>query len=83
MTDSENNTVILYSQPGCGPCVGVKRHLDANDIPYVIKNIREDEDAAARVISLGYSGTPVVEHPGGHFGGFDTEKLAKMQAALF
>lgn len=74
--------VILYSQPDCGPCVGVKRALDAAHIPFEIKDIRADESAAQRVVELGYTGTPVVEHPGGHFKGYNVEKIDELKVAL-
>ena len=75
--------VTLYTQPGCGPCVGVKRALDAAGIPYTLRDIRSDEDAYARLVELGYSGTPVVEHPDGHFKGLDVEEIEKLKVRLF
>lgn len=83
MTDVANAPVILYSQPGCGPCVGVEAYLDRAGIPFELRNIREDEAAAARVSELGYTGTPVIEHPGGHFKGYNPEKLESIKVALF
>lgn len=80
MTDS---TVTLYSQPGCGPCVGVEAYLTRSEIPFVKRDIRQDADAAARVAELGYRGTPVIEHPEGHFHGYDPEKLESIKVALF
>lgn len=78
--DAPAQTIVtLYSQPGCGPCVGVERFLEASNIPFEIRNIREDSDAAARVVELGYTGTPVIEHPGGHFKGYDPEKLTALK----
>lgn len=80
MTDS---TVTLYSQPGCGPCVGVEAFLTRSEIPFVKRDIREDAAAAARVAELGYMGTPVIEHSEGHFHGYDPEKLNSIKVALF
>ena len=83
MTLLNDNGITLYSQPGCGPCVGVERALDSLGVPYEIRNVREDEEAAARVAELGYTGTPVVEHPNGHFKGFDVAELEKLRIPLF
>lgn len=75
--------VTVYTQPGCGPCIGLTRRLDSLGIEYIERNIRTDESAADRVRDLGYMGTPVVEHPDGHFQGFDTDKVQQLQTALF
>lgn len=83
MTSDSKPLVTLYSQPGCGPCVGVEKYLERSHIPFQIRNIREDEEANARVAELGYIGTPVIEHPGGHFQGFNPEKLDSIKVALF
>lgn len=83
MTLTADNTVTVYTQPGCGPCIGLTRRLDALGIDYDLRDIRVDESAADRVRELGYTGTPVVEHPGGHFKGFDTEKVQELTVALF
>lgn len=83
MTLVDAPSVTLYSQPGCGPCVGVEQYLKGSKIPFEKKNIREDEQAAARLVELGYRGTPVIEHPDGHFHGYDPEKLESIKVALF
>ena len=82
LTDSAP-LVTLYSQPGCGPCVGVASYLTASNIPFEKRDITKDEAAYARVVELGYSGTPVIEHPEGHFKGYDPEKLESIKVALF
>lgn len=76
-------TVTLYSQPGCGPCVGVERALTAAKVPFEVRDIRSDEAAYQRIKELGYMGTPVVEHPGGHFHGYNPEEVSAIAAALF
>lgn len=83
MTDITSAPVILYSQPGCGPCVGVKSYLQRSEIPFEVKDIQADSAAHARVVELGYTGTPVVEHAGGHFKGYDPEKLESIKVAMF
>lgn len=83
MTLSADSTVTLYTQPGCGPCIGLCRLLDAAGIVYEIRDIRSDPSAADRVRELGYTGTPVLEHPDGHFQGADVTKVAELKLALF
>src|SRR5699024_191720 len=56
----EMTDVILYTQPGCGPCIGLTLKL-TTDGHYVREvNIREDVSSQARTAELGYTGTPVV-----------------------
>lgn len=83
MTSDSPAPVILYSQPSCGPCVGVESYLKASKIPFTKVDIREDEAAYQRIVELGYTGTPVIEHPEGHFKGYDPEKLNSIKVALF
>lgn len=83
MTADIEPVVTLYTQPGCGPCVGVKSYLERSGIPFVLRDIRADEAALNRVQELGYTGTPVIEHPDGHFKGYDPEKLDSIKVALF
>lgn len=67
--------IVLYSQPGCGPCVSLKRALKTTGLDFDEVNVREDEVARDLIRDLGYQGTPVlvirdefatiVEHHGG------------------
>lgn len=82
------NDVILYTQPGCGPCIALKRKLGADGHDFREVNIREDAAAADRIRELGYVGTPVVEYADQagerhSFQGFRSDILAefKCQAA--
>ena len=52
--------IIVYSQPGCGPCIAVTRHLRKAGVGFEVRDVRADEQAAAEVAALGYQGTPVV-----------------------
>lgn len=71
--------VILYTQPGCGPCVSTKRFLEKYQIAHMTLDIREFPEAAEKVRGLGYQGTPVVEvitsSGGFHWNGFRIDKL--------
>ena len=72
-------TVILYTQPGCGPCMATKRALDKAGIPYEVRDVQADEEAAERLRELEYPGTPVVEvttpHGSYHWHGFRKDKI--------
>lgn len=52
--------VVVYSQPGCGPCIGVKNWLKNHGIEFAEKNIRTDEVARGELSALGAQSTPVV-----------------------
>ncbi len=83
MTTDIEPVVTLYSQPSCGPCVGVESYLKRSMIPYLKVDITQDAAALERIKNLGYTGTPVIEHPEGHFKGYDPEKLEGIKVALF
>lgn len=83
MTLVADNPVTVYTQPNCGPCVGVKAALKREGIPFELRDITLDPDAHARLVELGYTGTPVVEHAGGHFKGLDVTKIAELRVSLF
>src|SRR5699024_8522915 len=82
----EMNDVILYTQPGCGPCIGLKRKLTTDGPIFREVNIREAAGAQARVAELGYTGTPVVEYTDAagerqHFHGFQAGILEDIKKA--
>lgn len=55
---------IVYTQPGCGPCVSVKAKLRKLDVPFEEIDVTQG-DNAERVRALGYQGTPVTVRPDG------------------
>ena len=67
--------IIVYSQPGCGPCVAVTRHLRKAGVGFEVRDVRADETAAAEVAALGYQGTPVVVAGDMHAHGYRKEWL--------
>lgn len=45
-------SVTVYSRPGCPFSSGLMRGLDGADLPYTVRDIWEDEEAAAFVRSV-------------------------------
>ena len=74
--------IIVYSQPGCGPCVAVARHLRKAGVGFEVRDVRQDEAAAAEVAALGYQGTPVVVAGDMHAHGYRKEWLDQVIAAV-
>lgn len=52
----------IYSQPGCGPCIGVIASLQRDGLEHRVVNIREDAAGMERMKELGGQGTPLVVH---------------------
>ena len=67
--------IIVYSQPGCGPCIAVTRHLRKAGVGFQVRDVRQDEQAAQEVARLGYQGTPVVVAGDMHTHGYRREWL--------
>lgn len=84
------NDVILYTQPGCGPCLGLKAKLKRDGREFTEVNIREDAAAVDRIKELGHPGTPVLEYTDAdgerqNFHGFRSdilEQIKKREDAL-
>ena len=84
MTDTATPQITIYSTTWCAFCKTEKQWLDHLGIPYVSKNIEEDEAANAELMEkLGgnFQGVPVTDVAGDIILGFDRPKLqASMQA---
>lgn len=52
--------LTLYTQDGCGPCVGLKAGLKRNGVPFELRNASHDEEARAWLTERGYKSTPVL-----------------------
>jgi glutaredoxin len=68
-------TVIVYSQPGWGPCDKEKEFLSQKGIDFVHKNVRADPTALKELLDMGYQSTPVTLIDGEAVVGFDREKI--------
>lgn len=74
--------IIVYSQPGCGPCIAVTRHLRKAGVGFEVRDVRQDEQAAEEVAALGYQGTPVVVAGDMHTHGYRRDWLDQVVDAV-
>lgn len=74
--------IIVYSQPGCGPCIAVTRHLRKAGVGFEVRDVRADESAAQEVARLGYQGTPVVVAGDMHTHGYRKDWLDQVIDAV-
>jgi glutaredoxin-like protein NrdH len=75
------NTLVIFTQPTCGPCHRAMEYMDANGIPYKAFDIRENDLALRTIQELGYMRTPVFLAPDGeHWSGVSREKLDQYKA---
>lgn len=74
--------IDVYTQPGCGPCLAIKMHLRKAGVAFTEHDVTQDRDAAAKVVELGYSGTPVVTAGDMHIGAYRRDWLDNTIAAI-
>lgn len=67
--------VILWTQPGCGPCIGADRALKARGIPFVKIDAKHADTARRAKWRTAGMSTPVVETDGHAFSGVDVDRL--------
>jgi len=73
--------IVVWTQPGCGPCYALKAALKAGGVPFDERDAASaDADTLAGWRAKGWT-TPVVEHPGGTFSGFDPAKVRALRDA--
>lgn len=75
-------TVIVYTQPTCGPCQEEKMWLTQHGVTYEDRDIRKSDVYFNEAVNLGASMTPVtlIEKDNGErivVHGFDKEALKK------
>ena len=71
-------TVVVYTQPGCAPCLQVKAFLKDRDVPFTEKNVQDDMMALKELIELGVMSTPVTKVDGELVTGFNRQRLAEL-----
>jgi len=70
--------VIVYSQPGWGPCDKEKEFLSQKGIEFIHKNVRADQAALKELLDMGYQSTPVTIIDGEAVVGFDQQKIVEL-----
>jgi glutaredoxin len=71
--------IVVWTQAGCGPCYALKRALKG--VTFVERDAGDaDADRLAEWRSRGWQ-TPIVEHAGGTFAGFDPAKVRALADA--
>lgn len=84
MSDTDSSKVIIYSTPSCAFCRTEKQWLDANNVPYVSKDIESDSEAKEELLAKldgNFQGVPTTDIAGEMIVGFDRPKLtAALQA---
>jgi glutaredoxin-like protein NrdH len=73
--------VIVYHQPGCGPCHAAMEYLKQKGIPFVAKDVLASEAAQQELVALGSRSTPTIKVGDEIMIGFSPSRLAKLLAA--
>ncbi|MBV8631516.1 MAG: glutaredoxin family protein [Silvibacterium sp.] len=72
--------VVLYSQPGCPPCVAAKQFLKARQVEFEYKDVQADPGALRELVRLNSRSTPTIVVGDEVMIGFDPERLEAMLA---
>lgn len=59
---SQTLSAVVFSKPGCGPCLWVKKTLEQYGVPYVERDVTADPAAEATLRML-YAGHRPGQHP--------------------
>lgn len=71
-------TITVFGKPGCPGCKTTIQHLDKLGLPYVYRDITEDQAAHDEVTLLGYQGLPVVTVGDLHWSGYRHGKIQRL-----
>lgn len=70
--------IEVYSKPNCVQCSATKRLLQKLGLIFTEYDVTVDEEAYARVESLGYKQLPVVVADGKHWSGFQPDNINEL-----
>jgi glutaredoxin len=68
-------SVVVYTQPGRGPCHKEVEFLSQKGVQFVEKNVRADKAALKELLDQGFQSTPVTIIDGQSLVGFDQQKI--------
>ena len=71
-------SVVVYTQPGGGPCHREVEFLSQKGVEFVEKNVRADQAAMKELIDQGFQSTPVTIIDGQSVVGFDQLKIMEL-----
>ncbi len=74
MADRE---IVVFTQPGCPPCVEVKMWLRDHGHSYTERNIRQDPAALQALVEAGFKATPVTYIDGQPLTGYNPAELQR------
>ena len=72
--------MLLYSQPGCPPCVAAKKFLKARQVAFEYKDVQADPAALLELVELNSRSTPTIVVGDEVMIGFDPERLDALLA---
>lgn len=67
--------ITIYTTPNCVQCETTKRWFDKAGVSYATVDLSQDEEAMAKVKSMGYSAAPVVITDTDDWSGFRISKI--------
>lgn len=79
-TISAQPNITIYTTKTCGVCTRALAYLDRKGIPYVNKDINEDNQARDEFRAKGGNGVPLIDVDGETMSGFNQSRLEKMLA---
>ena len=68
---------FVYTSNGCGPCKMTKSWLTENNVPFIEKNV-ENEENRMELMKMGYQATPVVVSNGTAILGYNLSKMKEL-----
>src|SRR5262249_36294521 len=57
---STDTTIAPYWQPGCTSCLRMREFLARHGVPFISRNVLEDEEGVAELAALGLRTVPIV-----------------------
>ena len=76
-----NDSLTVYTLPGCMQCDLTKRVLDGAGLPYVVVDLATDPHAVDAVKQLGYASAPVVVVGAASWSGFRPDRIKAVAMA--
>lgn len=70
--------VTVYTSNTCPYCTMAKDYLSEREVEFEEKNVQNDKEARNELISMGYTGVPVICIDDEQIVGFDKQKLDEL-----